>query len=90
VRPKRVKAYWCQNVMCLTSSIAPGRCRRHCQHDLTVTVGPLMMCIGFNRNGQRVMPGRRYTVGREQDLQVAVAPKHMVGGGWCKGFVVIR
>jgi len=49
-----------------------------------------MMCIGFNRNGQRVMPGRRYTVGREQDLQVAVAPKHMVGGGWCKGFVVIR
>lgn len=63
--------------------MAPGRCGRHCQHDDTVTVGPVMVCVGLKppRRGQRVMPGRRYMVGREQEVQVAVAPKHMVGGG---------
>ncbi len=85
MRPKSVNAYWCQNVMRLTSSMAPGRCGRHCQHDDTVTVGPVMAFVGTKppRRGQRVMPDKRYMVGQEQEEQVAVAPKHIVGaGGW--------
>lgn len=68
--------------------MAPGRCGQHCQLDDTVTVGPVMVCVGTKppRRGQRVMPGRRYIVGREQEEQVAVLPKHMVGvgDGWCR------
>ncbi len=61
--------------------MAPGRCGRHCQHDDAVKMGPVMVCIGLNRKGQRVMPGKRNMVGREQEVQVVVAPKHMVGVG---------